>query len=157
MLSIYWRILTVVFLMPSAGLSLMAQKSDLFTYDRQEVNSAMEQINESTAQPGFLHYLGDTTKVDQTSNFGYFLIGFIPGCLAPPAGCFVLSFLFNSYNYQQLQPIIGGTLGWIVPAGIVGIGSRDWKKVGYTSLGGFVGAGVSVISIYLLVDFMGGW
>lgn len=157
MLSFCMRILMIIFFMLPAASGLMAQKSDLFTYDRQEVNSAMEQINELTTQPGFLYYLRDTAKVDTTSNLGYFFIGFIPGCLVPPAGCFVLSFLFQFYNYQQLQPIIGGILGWIVPAVIVGIGSRDWKKFGYTGLGGFVGAGASVISIYLFVDFMGGW
>jgi len=135
----------------------MAQMSGMFTYDRQAVNSAMEQINESTVQTGSLYYLRDTTKIDKTGNLGYFLIGAIPGCLAPPAGCLVLGILFNYNNYQQLQPIIGGIIGWIVPAGIVGIGSRDWEKVGYTSLGGFVGAAVSVISIFLLVDYIGGW
>ena len=73
------------------NLALPAQNSDKFAYDRQEVNYAMEQINELTAQPGFLYYLRDTAKVDTTSNLGYFFIGFIPGCLVPPAGCFVLN------------------------------------------------------------------
>lgn len=145
--------LLTAFLMIYA-IGLTAQKSQYFTYDREKVNLIMEQISESNTTASAFACIADTTARRPISRFGYFTIGFIPGCLGPLAGGWLSGLLGNS----NVGVIIGSTLGLVIPPLVVYTRTKNRESTTYTAFGSLVGlgtmAGVSfIMALYVLHMF----
>lgn len=99
---------------------LMAQKSQYFTYDREGIDREMAMITEETASlDSFGLTAGDSAKARKIPTEAYYLIGLGSGCLGVVAG----GYIGYAVNVPYLA-YVGGGLGILVPALIVGLRSR---------------------------------
>jgi hypothetical protein len=102
---------------------LTAQKSRLFTYDREKVDREMAMITEATVTPvSFGLMAGDSAKARVIPSQAFYLIGIGSGCLGTVAG-FYIGYAVNA----PYLAYVGGGLGILVPALVVGL--RSHKEV----------------------------
>ena len=102
---------------------LMAQKSQYFTYDRDRIDREMAMITEATVKLGSFDLIaGDSVKAKEIPNQAFYLIGLGSGCLGTIAG-----FYLGSVVNVPYLGYVGGGLGILVPALIVGL--RSHKEV----------------------------
>jgi hypothetical protein len=102
---------------------LLGQKSQYFTYDRERIDREMAMITEATVNPGSFDLMaGDSVKARETPNLAFYLIGLGSGCLGTFAGFYIGSVVNAPY-----LGYVGGGLGILVPALIVGL--RSHKEV----------------------------
>lgn len=129
---------------------LKAQKSDLFTYDRDRVGTIMEQINKTTATPGEFNILiPDTSQTQSKINPRFFFIGMASACLVVPLPI-ILLLNIESTASTTLAVLTTITLGMVVPTGIVGLKTHDLRKTSLTFIGSLTGMACDYGTIWAL-------
>jgi len=120
------------------SISLPAQKSQYFNYDKATVNAAMDQISESTAaSESFINVLADSVQNKSSSTFGYVILGCAAGFGGTIAGFYGSNCLAESY---WLPAMIAGDIVGIVSSTLaVKRTTRDPEKTKSTLIGGIVG------------------
>ena len=129
------KILILAALLAFTG-GIRAQKSNYFIYDRIVMDSVMEQVTETSAQPvPFLE--GDQTSMRQlqTSGFLCFILGVFSGCLLPAGG----QYLGSQLGHPTIGFIIGGVVGVVLPSVLILSQTKDEEMMAFTGLGGLAG------------------
>lgn len=119
--------------------ALTAQKSTYFNYNRDSVNTAMEQITESTASPEpFFITARDSSNTKPLGIPFSLTIGFLSGCIVTTGGC-LIGFLISDIEAAKIGLIIGSVLGSVLPPVVVYSNTKSPKDAGFTVLGGVAG------------------
>ena len=136
------------------SLGAMAQGSRYFNYDRDQVSSAMEGINESTvtsAGSGLNVLFSADTTVSRKKYFWYGVLGGGIGCVAGVGSAYLFGEVLDlGTTAGWVGMATGAVLGTVIPAAVIGCKTRDPKSSGAAVLGSLTTLGVSALLLLAL-------
>ncbi len=154
MLKFILLIVVIPFLIPApVG---HAQKSDLFSYDKEKVSSIMDQITEANTITGTSFApKADSVLYNVVSDAGLVFIGIASG-FAGIAGGFLIGLKLVPSG-SAVTALIGGVLGIVVPALITDSRSQHSGRTRNVVFGSCIGEGMTVgITIIVLTIILRG-
>ncbi len=133
----------------------VAQESRLFDYDREQVRSMLETINETTAGPCencfVACFAGDTVRGSTRKYFWTGAIGGILGCVGGVGAGYLGGEVMKMGTAVGWAGLITGTLlGFVVPQIIVASKTQDPRNSRAALLGSAAAVGVGLIGILVL-------
>lgn len=142
------------------SLGALAQGSRYFEYDRDQVSSIMEMINESTVSPGGSElnalFLSDSTG-SRKKYFWYGVLGGGLGCVAGVGSAYLFGEVLGLGTTAAWVGIAAGAiLGTVIPLAIIGHRTHDAKSSGTAVLGSVTALGVSALLLVALFAIGGG-